>query len=304
MTLTTQLVRQGAAGSRFLSGLQGRGRVGMLLGHRYAARVEHDFDFPMRMGHRMVVPTSSSQSWRAAFTGEYDDEIIRFLTTHIDPGGLVLDIGASLGFYTIPLAVAARSLGARVLAIEPVPANCSFLRRNIVRNGLDKDVDVIGVALGSSASTVEIHVEGSGAGNAAIADGVEPGEMKRHDTAGRAGAHTTVRVARLDDLEIPERRCSLIKIDVEGYELHVLAGAEDFITTNRPVIFGEFSTEWLRSRGFAEDAPLQWAATHRYAATHVYLRRARRFTDRRKLALKNADRPDPRAEGLLLIPAG
>lgn len=126
--------------------------------------------------------------------------------------------------------------------------------------------------------------------------------MTHHDAAGRLGTHTTVQVARLDDLEIPERRCSLIKIDVEGYELEVLAGAGDFVATNRPVIFGEFSTEWLRSRGFAEDAPLQWAAAHRYSAVHVHLRRAGRFTDRRDVVLKNAGLPDCEAEGLLLIP--
>lgn len=176
MTLTSQFVRLVAAGSRLVSGLRGRGRVGMLLGQRFAVRGDSvgDFDFRMRMGHRMVAPTSSSQSWRAAFTGEYDDEIIRYLTAYIAPGALVLDIGASLGFYTIPMAIAARSLGAKVLAIEPIPANCSFLRQNIVRNGLGDVVDVIDVALGSSATTVDVHVEGSGAGNAAIADGVEP----------------------------------------------------------------------------------------------------------------------------------
>ena len=304
MTLTSQFVRSVAAGSRLVSGLQGRGRVGMLLGHRFAGRLERDFDIRMRMGHRMVAPTSSSQSWRAAFTGEYDDEVIRFLTAYVNPGALVLDIGASLGFYTVPLATAARSLGARVLAIEPVPANCSFLRRNIVRNGLDDVVDVINVALGSSATTVDLHVEGSGAGNAAIADGVEQGEMRRHDDAGQLGTRTTINVSRLDDLEIPGPRCSLMKMDVEGYELNVLAGAKDFVIANRPVIFGEFSPEWLRSRGFAEDSPLQWALTHRYSAVHVYLRRAGHFTDRRQVVLKSAHRPDPGAEGLLLIPEG
>ena len=128
--------------------------------------------------------------------------------------------------------------------------------------------------------------------------------MKRHDAAGRLGTHATVQVARLDDLEISERRCSLIKIDVEGYELNVLAGAEDFVRTNRPVIFDEFSAAWLRSRGFAEDAPLQWAEAHQYSPVHVYLRRAGHLTDRRRIVLKGADRPDSGAEGLLLIPIG
>jgi hypothetical protein len=40
--------------------------------------------------------------------------------------------------------------------------------------------------------------------------------MKRQGAAGRLGTHTVIQVARLDDLEIPAQRCSLIKMDVEG----------------------------------------------------------------------------------------
>jgi FkbM family methyltransferase len=273
----------------------------MALGH-HSAGAQWNFDVPLSMGHRMLAPANSMQSWRAAFTGQYDDEVIRFLTAYINPGGLVLDIGASLGFYTVPLAVAARSVNAKVWSIEPVPTNCAVLRQNIVRNGLLDTVDVLDVALGSAASMVDIHVEGSGAGNAAIADGVEAAEMMRHDAAGRATSYVTVRVSRLDDLPSSTRRCSLIKMDVEGYELHVLAGAEEFIEANRPAIFGEFSHEWLSSRGFATGAPLEWAASHGYAGAYVHAARSSYLTDRRNIFLTSADQPDPSAEGLLLLP--
>lgn len=67
MTTASKVIHSMAAASRLLPGVQGRGRVGLLLGHRYSSQVSVDFDFRMRMGHQMVVPASSSQSWRAAF---------------------------------------------------------------------------------------------------------------------------------------------------------------------------------------------------------------------------------------------
>jgi FkbM family methyltransferase len=39
-----------------------------------------------------------------------------------------------------------------------------------------------------------------------------------------------------------------VKIDVEGYELNVLRGREEFVRRNRPTIFGEFSTSWYAAR--------------------------------------------------------
>lgn len=47
---------------------------------------------------------TSSQSWRAAFTAGYDDEVIDYLAQFIEPDSLVIDVGASLGLYALPLA--------------------------------------------------------------------------------------------------------------------------------------------------------------------------------------------------------
>jgi FkbM family methyltransferase len=49
--------------------------------------------------------------------------------------GLVVDLGANIGFTSVYLA--RRLAGARVVAVEPDPANAALLRRNLAQNGID-----------------------------------------------------------------------------------------------------------------------------------------------------------------------
>ncbi len=244
----------------------------------------------MRSGHRMAVPVNSAQSWRAAFTGCYDDEEVQLLVPHVMPGSLVLDIGASLGFYTIPLGVAAQRVGARVIAIEPVTRNCEVLRRNVALNGLESVVSVIRCALGRVPGQVSLHIESGGTGNATIVTGLPADEVARHDQAGNTGSTEVVDVRTLDDLELPaedwERPCSLMKIDAEGFEMDILTGAASFIARHRPVLFAEFNPSWLETRGLRASAPAEWAAENRYTCEELAYRRAGVTSDVRQASLR------------------
>lgn len=274
---------------RRLAPLGGRGRLALLL-HKRATTRSEPWTFQMGRGHHMTVPGNSAQSWLAAFTGSYDDEQIELLLPLIEPGSWVLDVGASLGFYTIPLGLAARAAGARLVAVEPVRQNCVVIRHNVELNGLQDTVTVISSALGAAASEMTVHIESGGAGNAAIVTGLAPEEVQRHDRAGNTWDADTVQVQRLDDLRLPPevsgRRCSLIKIDVEGFEMDMLEGASDFIAAHRPTIFGEFNPLWLETRGFAKSAPGIWAASNQYVCLELAHHRQRSISDERMSTLK------------------
>jgi hypothetical protein len=97
--------------------------------------------------------------------------------------------------------------------------------------------------------------------------------------------------------------CSLVKIDVEGFELDVLAGGEDFVRRHRPAIYGEFNEWFLERYGLSPDAPRRWAETHDYLCFYVGRRRKHPASDRYAVDLREATRTT-RAPGssLFLLP--
>lgn len=198
-----------------------------------------------RNGDQVVLPVDSAMCWQTAFTGIWDDAIIAHMVRYLRPGTVALDIGASVGLWTVPLARAARITGAEVVAIEPLPGNARWLNTNLSLNGLLDEVIVHHLALGSANGTARIESSEMTGGSAALAiAGGVPLAMQG----------TEIALRRLDDLDLP-RPVSFIKMDVEGLECEVLRGASTTIKRDRPVIFGEFDQTFLRLRG-EETAPL------------------------------------------------
>lgn len=139
----------------------------------------------------------------------YESEKHDLLRRSLRPGSTFVDAGANKGDFTL---LAARMVGAtgRVVAFEPEAQNCTWLRRSIELNGYS-NIEVIEAALGEREGEAELHVsETSG----------------WHTLAEQSDAATqTVTVTTLDAV-LSGARADLIKIDVEGWELQVLQGAE------------------------------------------------------------------------------
>src|SRR5215472_13254382 len=61
----------------------------------------------MQLGYRMILDLRSAYTeWEAYYLGDYDTSVIRSITRLIKPGSTVLDVGANIGFWTVPLAKA------------------------------------------------------------------------------------------------------------------------------------------------------------------------------------------------------
>ncbi len=223
---------------RRLPHLRGKVNAAWWLGRHVAGRrgyLPGGWRMTMAEGTVIELPQDSSMTWEVAFSGQYDTPYVEVARRYVTPGSLVLDVGASLGLWTVQLARTARSVGAEVWAVEPEPANLWWLKRNLALNGLDRVVQIHPIALGSTPGSLRIQLRDAGGGNAAVAFGDEPGTSE-------------VQVLRMDDIP---RSCSVsfIKLDVEGFELEILRGARQLLEKDCPVVFGEFNRRWLEARG-------------------------------------------------------
>lgn len=207
-------------------------------------------------------------SWlqRLAFlTGGYENDTVRFLLQLHDMGGregYLLDVGANVGLISIPFARLSASARPRVVAVEAVPDNVSALSANVTLNDLSGDILIIAVALGEQQKTSYIQVEG----DLRAGEGTGTGNILAEGTTFEC-VRQELRVETLDALtmagSIPPR-CSVVKIDTDGYDLKVLQGGVAFLARERPVIFGEFAAHCLAWHGQGLPDVIAFGREHRY----------------------------------------
>jgi FkbM family methyltransferase len=164
------------------------------------------------------------------------------LAGHLPPRPHVLDVGANVGNHA--LFFATQCDAARVVVVEPNPLALAPLVANVVLNGLTGVIrlDALGVGLGAASETGLF--------------------MKRHDRnlgatrmlRGRDGAFEV----HAGDTLFVEERFDLIKIDVEGMEMEVLAGLQETVARCRPLLFIEVDP--ANAPAFAA-----WCAAQAYA---------------------------------------
>jgi FkbM family methyltransferase len=280
-----------AAGLRALPDWRGKANVALSWKRLRERRGPLDGGWGLRLsdGSAVRLPRGSQMTWSVAATGYWDRHVVELLARYIEPATVVLDIGASLGLWTLPLARVARANGARLWCFEPNPENLPWLEANIDRNGLGSVVELRTVALGSGRGTARLGYRERGGGNGALLDA-------------DAGDAVEVPVVRIDDLDLPQR-VSFVKMDVEGFELEVLRGGRALIARDRPVIFGEFNAAWLRMRGEDLAAELASIAALGYDVFEVEERRSASWRPKDVALLRPIGRPfAPGCENLLLLP--
>lgn len=188
-------------------------------------------------GHRQLIDTRD-QMGANALVGRY--RLPPAVAGGVRPGDWVIDCGANIGIITSQLCAAVGPLGA-VWACEPMPDNVHRLELLKSENDLDQ-LRILACAIGSQPGTISIGLPPPGhSGWASI--------TKSFGVAD----HATVEVETLDRLaeaSAPtDRPLRLLKIDVEGYEFEVLAGAKAVIEAHHPLIYCEFNDILLRDRG-------------------------------------------------------
>lgn len=170
--------------------------------------------------------------------GEYSEEELETLRLVVPVGSIMLDIGANIGALAVPMAMHVGPTGA-VVAIEPQRLMYQLLCANAALNSV-ANLHAMRAAMGDRFGEIEIAVldPTTRAAPGALELGRKEGE----------GIYESVTVMCIDDLDPATlARVSLIKIDVEGMELAVLAGASKTIAKHRPFLYLENDREQFQS---------------------------------------------------------
>lgn len=166
-------------------------------------------------------------------------------------GDRVLDVGAHLGGF----ALAAASMGCRVLALEAAPRNARLIELSRAYNSFD-DLRVRNAAVGDREGSVHFRSHGPwGQIAEAAGEGVETVPMLTIDAA--------IADQRWDGVEF-------MKLDVEGYEPRAIRGAARLLArADAPPIFFESNRETLAAFGETPESLRAAFVAHGYTVHHV-----------------------------------
>lgn len=174
-------------------------------------------------GHTIHLNISESLMMYQIARGEYESRKLDVLDRVLETGGGFVDVGANMGVFAF---YAARRVGVsgRVVAVEPEPGNCRWIRAGIESNGFRQAMLLEG-ALSDRDGEATLHLAEKSGWHT-----LNPGQRKRDRGV------IPVPVRRLDTVAADLPCLDCVKIDVEGHEHAVLAGAALTVRRFRPVI--------------------------------------------------------------------
>ena len=181
----------------------------------------------LRLSHLFTIRTSgirlrffpavwSNLLWEEPDYFRRDTELLR---RWLRPGDVLLDCGANVGLLAI---VGARQVGSggRVWAVEAHPRTFRFLTANVALNEA-QNITLIHAAVGEKEGSVLFSDQETDDGNHIVSHGSDIAVAMKPLTA-LVPAGIAVR---------------LLKLDVEGYELKVLEGAEPLLDSTEAIYF-------------------------------------------------------------------
>lgn len=157
-------------------------------------------------GSQLIVRSGMHGATGNLYFGLFEFADMAFALHLLRPDDLFVDVGANVGVYTV---LASKVCGARTMAFEPAVETLPALYANIEANAIGALVEVHECALGEAATEVR------------FTKGLD---CVNHIMSGDDAASRIVLLRRLDDMLVGEKPV-LIKIDVEGFEHGVIAGA-------------------------------------------------------------------------------
>jgi FkbM family methyltransferase len=155
--------------------------------------------------------------------GYWENNLIKYAEQYLKDDSIILDIGANIGTWSMPLAIKNR----KVHSFEPYDSSFYALCGNIFLNDKSKHIFPNRMALIDDANKKTTMF---------LPEDVNIGGCKLIETTDDTTSHQ-YELATLDSLQF--EHVDFIKLDVEGQELNVLKGGVQTINKFKPVIFFE-----------------------------------------------------------------
>jgi len=173
------------------------------------------------------------------YSAKYEDEFQKAVSSCVREGDIIWDVGANVGVYT-DIFLDAVGLRGRVVAFEPNPNACDVLER---KHGASQQFYLPRVALGDEDSELLLSFSKE--------DSLDPTGSFFSEFADRNQLPVKVITPLQFVRDHPDLGPSFIKVDVEGFELAVLAGLRELfaITPHARVVAIEVHVGILQSQG-------------------------------------------------------
>lgn len=197
-------------------------------------------------GKGLKINASGRRAGYLLGTSDYAEQ--RLIASILNPGDVLYEIGANIGFFVL--------LGARyvkpngfVYAFEPDPKSVDRLRRNVFLNKF-QHIDIIEAAVCDQNGTVILNLHPDSGKNT-----IEPTRTSQNSIEAQS--------IRLDSWVKNKRPPDIMKVDVEGAEIEVLQGAMKTVKQFRPILIIEVHGIGVRFSQFVDRhlSPLGYTAT-------------------------------------------
>jgi FkbM family methyltransferase len=164
----------------------------------------------------------------------------QYLEPYVEPGDVVVDVGANYGYTTTYFANEVGPDG-YVLSLEPEPQTRRLLEHNVSSCGY-ANVSIVPAAAGERAGSLTFWRSATNFANHSLNRSLVPNVRDSVEV-------DVVTVDELCATRLGDRLPTVLKVDVEGWEWEVVQGARQVLEQARPAIWLEYWPDGIRANG-------------------------------------------------------